>query len=138
MRKEPFPIKNILDSLREDVQNGTITLSQAAEELHRAGWSNYIDEDTARLTKLRDKLIAGLSKIPHSALNGDPVHRLPTNVNFCFEGIEGESLLLLLDQAGICASSSSLTRITICFGLVLFIAPPPDKYRVPPGTYLRR
>ena len=48
MRKEPFPIKNILDSLREDVQNGTITLSQAAEELHRAGWSNYIDEDPAR------------------------------------------------------------------------------------------
>lgn len=47
MRKEPFPIKNILDSLREDVQNGTITLSQAAEELHRAGWSNYIDEGTA-------------------------------------------------------------------------------------------
>ena len=47
-RKEPFPIKNILDSLREDVQNGTITLSQAAEELHRAGWSNYIDEGTAR------------------------------------------------------------------------------------------
>ena len=47
MRKEPFPIKNILDSLREDVQNGTISLSQAAEELHRAGWSNYIDEDVA-------------------------------------------------------------------------------------------
>lgn len=42
------PHQNILDSLREDVQNGTITLSQAAEELHRAGWSNYIDEDTAR------------------------------------------------------------------------------------------
>ena len=60
-----------------------------------------------RLTKLRDTLIAGLSKIPHSALNGDPVHRLPGNVNFCFEGIEGESLLLLLDQAGICASSGS-------------------------------
>ena len=67
----------------------------------------HIDEDTARLTKLRDKLIAGLSKIPHSALNGDPVHRLPTNVNFCFEGIEGESLLLLLDAEGICASSGS-------------------------------
>lgn len=48
MRKEPFPIKNILDSLREDVQNGAITLSQAAEELHCAGWSNYIDEGTAR------------------------------------------------------------------------------------------
>ena len=67
----------------------------------------HIDEDTARLTKLRDKLIAGLSKIPHSALNGDPVHRLPTNVNFCFEGIEGESLLLLLDAKGISASSGS-------------------------------
>ena len=48
MRKEPFPIKNILDSLREDVQNGQITLSQAAEELHRAGWSIYFYEDTAR------------------------------------------------------------------------------------------
>lgn len=48
MRKEPFPIKSILDSLREDVQSGTISLSQAAEELYRAGWSNYIDEDTSR------------------------------------------------------------------------------------------
>ena len=48
MKKEPFHIKNILDSLREGVQSGTITLSQAAEELHRAGWSNHIDEDTAR------------------------------------------------------------------------------------------
>ena len=54
---------------------------------------------------LRDKLIAGLSKIPHSALNGDPVNRLPGNVSFCFEGVEGESLLLLLDAKGICASS---------------------------------
>mgnify|MGYP000360641515 FL=1 len=59
------------------------------------------------MTALRDKLIAGLSQIPHSALNGDPVNRLPGNVNFCFEGIEGESLLLLLDDAGICASSGS-------------------------------
>lgn len=57
--------------------------------------------------KLRDKLIAGLSKIPHSKLNGDPTVRLPGNVNMCFEGIEGESLLLLLDQKGICASSGS-------------------------------
>ena len=54
----------------------------------------------AKVTALRDKLIAGLSQIPHSALNGDPVNRLPGNVNFCFEGIEGESLLLLLDDAG--------------------------------------
>ena len=49
----------------------------------------------------------GLSKIPHSALNGDPVNRLPGNVSFCFEGIEGESLLLLLDEVGIEASSGS-------------------------------
>ena len=68
---------------------------------------DHIDENAARVTALRDKLIAGLSKIPHSALNGNPVHRLPGNVNFCFEGIEGESLLLLLDAKGICASSGS-------------------------------
>ena len=55
----------------------------------------------------RDRLIAGLSAIPHSALNGDATRRLPSNVNFCFEGIEGESLLLLLDDRGIMASSGS-------------------------------
>ena len=68
---------------------------------------DHIDENAAKVSALRDKLIVGLSKIPHSALNGDPVHRLPGNVNFCFEGIEGESLLLLLDAKGICASSGS-------------------------------
>jgi len=67
----------------------------------------HLEENTAKVTALRDKLIAGLSKIPHSALNGDPVNRLPGNVSFCFEGIEGESLLLLLDAKGICASSGS-------------------------------
>ena len=67
----------------------------------------HMEENRAKVTALRDKLIAGLSQIPHSALNGDPVNRLPGNVNFCFEGIEGESLLLLLDDAGICASSGS-------------------------------
>ena len=56
---------------------------------------------------LRDRLIEGLSKIPHSAVNGDRDSRLPGNVNICFEGIEGESLLLLLDDKGICASSGS-------------------------------
>ena len=66
-----------------------------------------MQENAAKVSALRDKLIAGLSKIPHSALNGDPVHRLPGNVSFCFEGIEGESLLLLLDAKGICASSGS-------------------------------
>ena len=68
---------------------------------------DHIDENAAKVSALRDKLISGLSKIPHSALNGDPMHRLPGNVNFCFEGIEGESLLLLLDAKGICASSGS-------------------------------
>ncbi len=66
-----------------------------------------MQENAEKVSALRDRLIAGLSKIPHSALNGDPLHRLPGNVSFCFEGIEGESLLLLLDAKGICASSGS-------------------------------
>lgn len=66
-----------------------------------------LDKNAAYVSRLRDRLIAGLEAVPHSALNGDRVRRLPGNVNFCFEGIEGESLLLLLDQAGICASSGS-------------------------------
>ena len=66
-----------------------------------------LDENTQKVTALRDKLIAGLSQIPHCALNGDSVNRLPGNVSFCFEGIEGESLLLLLDAQGISASSGS-------------------------------
>lgn len=60
-----------------------------------------------KVLKLRNRLIEGLSEIPHSALNGDKERRLPSNVSFCFEGIEGESLLLLLDDKGICASSGS-------------------------------
>ncbi len=67
----------------------------------------HLEENTAKVTAMRDRLIAGLSQIPHSALNGDPVNRLPGNVSFCFEGIEGESLLLLLDMKGVCASSGS-------------------------------
>ena len=67
----------------------------------------HMAENTAYISALRDRLIAGLSPIPHSAINGDPVNRLPGNVHFCFEGIEGESLLLLLDARGICASSGS-------------------------------
>ena len=67
----------------------------------------HLDENTKKVTALRDKLIAGLSQIPHCALNGDPQHRLPGNVSFCFEGIEGESLLLLLDMKGVQASSGS-------------------------------
>lgn len=66
-----------------------------------------MEANTAKLVKLRDKLIEGLLKIPHSKLNGDREKRLPATVNTCFEGIEGESLLLLLDAKGICASSGS-------------------------------
>ena len=68
---------------------------------------DHIDENMPRVAAMRDRLIAGLSKIPHSAVNGDLQHRLPGNVSFCFEGIEGESLLLLLDANGVCASSGS-------------------------------
>ena len=67
----------------------------------------HMDENAKTVSALRDRLIRGLSQIPHSALNGDPVNRLPGNVSFCFEGVEGESLLLLLDAKGICASSGS-------------------------------
>lgn len=66
-----------------------------------------MEETGKQVSAIRDQLIAGLAEIPHSALNGDPVHRLPGNVSFCFEGVEGESLLLLLDDKGICASSGS-------------------------------
>ncbi len=66
-----------------------------------------LDGYKAKLTPIRDRIIAGLNEITHSALNGDAVSRLPSNINFCFEGIEGESLLLLLDDKGIAASSGS-------------------------------
>ena len=76
----------------------TAALEEAVAELPQA---------MPKLTALRDRLIAGLREIPHGAVNGDLTHRLPGNVSFCFEGIEGESLLLLLDDKGVCASSGS-------------------------------
>lgn len=95
----------------------------AQERGHRAGTENipaimgmaaaleyaclHLEENAAKTAALRDRLIAGLSEIPHAALNGDAEKRLPGNVNFCFEGIEGESLLLMLDDKGVCASSGS-------------------------------
>ena len=108
--RQGIPLTNVIEGgaqergKRAGTENipGIMGLAAALEES-----CGHIDEDIPRLTKLRDKLIAGLSRIPHSALNGDPEHRLPTNVNFCFEGIEGESLLLLLDAKGISASSGS-------------------------------
>ena len=81
---------------------GIVGMSAALKET-----AENLEAATARLLPLRDRLIAGLREIPHSALNGDEEKRLPGNVNFCFEGIEGESLLLLLDDRGICASSGS-------------------------------
>lgn len=81
---------------------GIVSMAAALEEAC-AGMS----ENSAKLIKMRERLIDGLSKIPHSKLNGDRKKRLPANVNMCFEGIEGEGLLLLLDAKGICASSGS-------------------------------
>ena len=108
--RQGIPLTNIIEGgaqergKRAGTENvpGIMGLAAALKEA-----CDHIDENAAKDSALRDQLIAGLSQIPHSALNGDPVHRLPGNVNFCFEGIEGESLLLLLDQAGICASSGS-------------------------------
>ena len=105
-----FPLTNIIDGgaqergKRAGTENlaGIMGMVAALEDA-----CAHIDENTAKVTALRDKLIAGLSEIPHCALNGDPVNRLPGNVSFCFEGIEGESLLLLLDMKGVCASSGS-------------------------------
>jgi len=81
---------------------GIVGMAAALEEV-----TGKLEEYTARLTPLRDRLISGLREIPYSELNGDEARRLPATVNFCFEGIEGESLLLLLDDMGIQASSGS-------------------------------
>ena len=81
---------------------GIISLAAALKEA-----CENLEANTAKVVAMRDRLIAGLSEIPHCALNGDPVNRLPGNVSFCFEGIEGESLLLYLDALGVCASSGS-------------------------------
>ena len=105
-----FPLVNVIEGgaqergKRAGTENiaGICGLAAALEDA-----CAHLDENAAKVTALRDKLIAGLSQIPHCALNGDPVNRLPGNVSFCFEGIEGESLLLLLDAQGICASSGS-------------------------------
>ena len=68
---------------------------------------DHMEENTAKIIPMRDKLFAELSKIPHSKINGSLEHHVPGTVNMCFEGIEGESLLLMLDDQGICASSGS-------------------------------
>ena len=108
--KKGIPLTNIIEGgaqergKRGGTENipGIMACAAALEEA-----CANIDKNAAHLIPLRDKLIAGLEQIPHSILNGDRVNRLPSNVNFCFEAIEGESLLLLLDDKGICASSGS-------------------------------
>lgn len=108
---------------RNGVQLKNLIEGGAQERSRRAGTENIagicamaaalkeavdnLPQNMKKEAALRDKLIKGLLKIPHSKLNGDTVNRLPNNVNMCFEGIEGESLLLLLDAKGICASSGS-------------------------------
>ena len=105
-----FPLANVIDGgaqergKRAGTENlpGICGMAAALEEA-----CANLDANAAKITAMRDKLIAGLSQIPHCDLNGDRVHRLPGNVSFCFEGIEGEALLLMLDMKGICASSGS-------------------------------
>ena len=108
--RKGFPLTNLIEGgaqergKRAGTENipAIMGMASALEEACR-----NLDANAAKMTLLRDRLIRGLSKIPHAALNGDENERLPGNVNFCFEGIEGESLLLLLDDKGICASSGS-------------------------------
>ena len=105
-----FPLVNVIDGgaqergKRAGTENlaGICGLAAALKDA-----CDHMEENMARVRAMRDRLIAGLQEIPHCALNGDPVNRLPGNVSFCFEGIEGESLLLLLDAYGVCASSGS-------------------------------
>ena len=105
-----FPIVNLIDGgaqergKRAGTENLPAIMGMAAA-LEDA--CNHLEENNRKVIALRDKLVAGLSQIPHCARNGDAESCLPGVVNFCFEGIEGESLLLLLDAKGICASSGS-------------------------------
>lgn len=109
VRKE-VPLMNLIEGgaqergKRAGTENvaGIVAMAAALKES-----ASGMEENTGRMTALRNRLIDGLQAIPHSALNGDREKRLPGNVNFCFEGIEGESLLLLLDDRGISASSGS-------------------------------
>ena len=108
--RKGFPLVNVIEGGAQErgKRAGTENLASIcgmAAAMKEA--CDRIDEYMPKVTAMRDKLIEGLSQIPHCALNGDPVNRLPNNVSFCFEGIEGESLLLYLDAQGICASSGS-------------------------------
>ena len=105
-----FPLTNVIEGgaqergKRAGTENlpGICGMAAALEDA-----CAHLEENRAKVAAMRDRLIIGLSQIPHCALNGDPVNRLSGNVSFCFEGIEGEALLLLLDANGVCASSGS-------------------------------
>ena len=105
-----IPLKNLIEGGQQEkgkrggTENmpGIVGMAAAMKEA-----IDHMDENMAKITALREKLITGLEKIPHSKLNGDRNIRVPGTVNFCFEGIEGESMLLLLDANGIAASSGS-------------------------------
>ena len=108
--KRGLPLFNIIEGgaqergKRAGTENipGIVALAAALKES-----VDNMEENTAKIIPMRDKLFAELSKIPHSKINGSLQHHVPGTVNMCFEGIEGESLLLLLDAKGVCASSGS-------------------------------
>ena len=108
--KKNMPLVNVIEGgaqergKRAGTENvaGIVALAAALKES-----CEHMEENTAKILPMRDKLFAELSKIPHSKINGSLEHHVPGTVNMCFEGIEGESLLLLLDRDGICASSGS-------------------------------
>ena len=108
--RKNMPLVNIIEGgaqergKRAGTENmaGIVALAAALKES-----CDNIDANTAKIIPMRDKLFAELSKIPHSKINGSLEHHVPGTVNMCFEGIEGESLLLMLDMNGVCASSGS-------------------------------
>ena len=108
--KKGMPLVNIIEGgaqekgKRAGTENmpGIVAMAAALKES-----VENMDANTAKIIPMRDKLFTELSKIPHSKINGSLEHHVPGTVNMCFEGIEGESLLLMLDQEGICASSGS-------------------------------
>lgn len=108
--KHGIPLTNLIEGgaqergKRAGTENLPAIIGMAAALQEAA---KHIDKTAAKLIPLRDRLIEGLTEIPHTVLNGDPIQRLPNNIHVCFEGIEGESLLLLLNNKGIYASSGS-------------------------------
>ena len=108
--RKGIPLTNLIEGgaqergKRAGTENvaGIVSMAAALKEA-----CDNLDETAPRVAAMRDRLIDGLLQIPHSVLNGDRTSRLPGNVNICFEGIEGESLLLMLDDEGVCASSGS-------------------------------